>query len=303
MNERIRFIPRLKRGRIIPLILLVSLCCSAQKSAEFFTVSYSSASKSRFGDGGRAGLDVLDMNLITPTIDIGENTKLNNIFAYKLLDYELPAEAGEARNYPGKLHDIQYALLIRQKLDKQWNLMFVPQFIVRSNFKSNFGTRDLFPALAVIAMRKSRNHEGLEWGYGASYSRDFTKNTFTPLFAISYLSSRYRVDMVLPVKAQFVLTPSKTFEYGIEANLETGIYNIGTKNDFGWQYTRTMNVPVGMTAAAEIYGMLWVKAKVGMQFLREYDFLDRSYSVVKNQEGTIEASAYASLGISLRLKE
>ncbi|ANF52867.1 hypothetical protein A0O34_21125 [Chryseobacterium glaciei] len=302
MNEKIRYTPKLQWSKIVLLTILVPLYCNAQES-EFFSASYSRVAKSELEKGDHLGVDVIDLNLITPTINFGKNTKFNNMFAYKSFNYNHEGATEKGIVYPEKLHDIQYALLIRQKLNDRWNLMIVPQLIIRSNFKSSFGSRDFFPALAMVAMHKSSNHGGLQWGYGASYSKDFTKNTFTPLFAVTYLSSSYRVDMMLPIKAQFVMTPSKSWEYGIDANLETAIYQIGTENDFGARYTRTINVPVGLTAAAKISGMVWVKAKVGMQFLREYDFLDSTYSVMKSHGNTIESSLYASIAISLRLKE
>lgn len=302
MNDRIRYSSTLQWSKILALTLLIPAFSDAQET-EFFSASYSGVSKSETQTGDKLGVDMIDLNLITPTINIGKNTKLNNILAYRSLNYNPTAKTEKSANYPGSLNDIQYALLIRQKLNDQWNLMVIPQLIVRSNFKSNFGSRDFFPALAMVAMNKSRKHEGLQWGYGASYSRDFTKNTITPLFAVNYTSSKYHVDMLLPIKAQFVMTPGKFWEYGIDANLETGIYHVGTKNDFGARYTRTINIPVGLTAAAKISGMFWVKAKVGMQFLREYDFMDSSFKVMDSQGGTIESSPYASIGISLRLKE
>lgn len=302
MNEKIRYTPRLQWSKILLLTSLIPLYCRAQES-EFFSAFYSRVANSKLENGNHLGVDVIDLNLITPTINIGKNTKLNNMFAYRSLNYNPEAMTEKGDHYPGSLHDIQYSLLIRQNLNEQWNLMVVPQLIVRSNFKNSFGSRDFFPALAVVAMNKSRKHEGLQWGYGASYSRDFTKNTITPLYAVNYTSSKYRVDVLLPIKAQFVMTPSKFWEYGIDANFETGIYHMGTKNDFGARYTRTISVPVGVTAAAKISGMFWVKAKVGMQFLREYDFMDSSFKVMDSQGATIGSSPYASIGISLRLKE
>lgn len=302
MNGRIRYSTTLQWSKLLALTILIPAFSDAQES-EFFSASYSSVARSEAQTGDKLSVDVIDLNLITPTINVGKNTKLNNILAYRSLNYNPDAVAQKEANYPGNLNDIQYALLIRQKLNDQWNLMVIPQLIVRSNFKNSFGSRDFFLALAMVAMNKSRKYEGLQWGYGASYSRDFTKNTITPLFAVNYTSSKYRVDMMLPIKAQFVMTPSNFWEYGIDANFETGIYHIGTKNDFGARYTRTISVPVGLTAAAKISGMFWVKAKVGMQFLREYDFMDSSFKVMDSQGATIKSSPYLSIGISLRLKE
>ena len=49
---------------------------------------------------------------------------------------------------------------------------------------------------------------------------------------------------------------------------------------FYGNYVRTINIPVGVTAAAKISGMFWVKAKIGMQFLRKYDFIDSSLKLL-----------------------
>ncbi|MDQ0595244.1 hypothetical protein QFZ37_003613 [Chryseobacterium ginsenosidimutans] len=303
MDKKIMCTLKLWGLKVMVIILLIPFCIYGQESTEFFSASYSVASRSRAVNVGNVRVGTVDINLITPTINIGKNLKLNNIFAYKSSNYAVRSEEGNAISYPGNLSDLQYALLMRQQLNKRWSLIALPQLIVRSNFKSNFGSRDFFPALAVIAMNQSANHKGLQWGYGGSYSRDFTKNTFTPLFAVSYSSSDYRVDIMLPVKAQFVMTPSKILEYGIDANLETAIYNIGTKNDYGAQYTKTINIPVALTGAVKIKGMVWIKAKVGMNFAREYEFLDSSFKALDGRSHNIESSPYASIGISLRIKE
>ena len=300
MKDRIRRASKLECSAIFFLVPLISSFLSAQES-EFFSASYSSAPQSEVQTGNKLGINIVDINLITPTISIGKNTKLNNIISYRSLNYNLDVGSQKNFSHPGSLNDIQYSLLIRQKLNDSWNLMVIPQVIIRSNFKNSFGSRDFFPAVAMIAMNKSKNHEGLQWGYGASYSRDFTKNTITPLFAVNYTSPKYRVDLLLPIKAQFVMTPSKLWEYGVDATFETGIYHIGSKNDFYGSYVRTINIPVGLTAAAKISGMFWVKAKIGMQFLREYDFMDSSFKTADFQEFKIKSAPYVSVGVSMRL--
>ncbi|RZJ39494.1 MAG: hypothetical protein EOO18_00350 [Chryseobacterium sp.] len=70
---------------------------------------------------------------------------------------------------------------------------------------------------------------------------------------------------------------------------------------FYGNYVRTINIPVGLTAAAKISGMFWVEAKIGMQFLREYDFMDSSFKTADFQEFNIKSSPYASVGVSMRL--
>jgi len=143
MNDRIRYSTTLQWSKLLALTILIPAFSDAQES-EFFSASYSSVARSEAQTGDRLSVDVIDLNLITPTINVGKNTKLNNILAYRSLNYNPDAVAQKEANYPGNLNDIQYALLIRQKLNDQWNLMVIPQLIVRSNFKNSFGSRDFF---------------------------------------------------------------------------------------------------------------------------------------------------------------
>jgi len=289
--------------KAVLIALLIPSSIHAQESTEFFNLSYSNIGKYGNSNTNKVAVDMMDMNLITPTINIGKKTKINNMLNYRLLDYSPDSRTEKKIEDLGNLSDIQYALLVRHQISERWNIIALPQIILRSNFRSNFGSRDFFPALAILAMNKSRNNERLTWGYGGSYSRDFTKNTFTPLFSVSYSSPKFRLEALLPVKAQIVISPSNFWEYGIDANLETAIYNVGSKNDLETQYLKTISLPVTMTAALKIHGMFWVKAKVGMMFLRNYDLLDRSYDPIFGKENQIESSPYFSIGLSLRLKE
>jgi len=302
MNIKNQKLQSIHWKKLLLIVIFMPQYFQNQELIEFFSASYFSTPKSGIkNNDGKIGLNTLDISIITPTFNIGERTKLNNMASYKSLDFN-PGSKAISSIFPGQLNEIQYSLLFRRQLTEQWNLFILPQLIVRSDFKTDFGSRDFFPALAILAFNRSRKRTRLQWGYGVSYSRDFTKNTLTPLFAVNYTSSKFRMDIMLPLKAQFVMTPSKFWEYGVDINVENGIYNIGKRNVLNAQYARTINVPIGFTAATKISGMFWLKAKVGMQFFREYDFLDSNFKVLQNQE-RINSAPYASIGISLRIKE
>lgn len=293
---------QIKFNIIVLALFFMPLMSRAQESTEFFSLSYSQVPASDFSKSpGNTAVANLEAYLITPTIKLGKKTNLNNIFTYKLADYNFNQTGQDGRGYPKKLTDIQYSLLLRQGLNEHWSLFVLPQVIVRSDFEHNFTGNDLFPALSVLAVHSSRNYKKLDIGYGLSYSRDYTKNTISPVFAITYITSQFRLDALLPVRVEFVLTPGQFWEYGLEVNFNTAIYRTDMP-DPDIKYIRSINLPICAGLARKIYGMLWVKAKAGMTLSRQYDVLDGDYHVIKNQANEINPSAYAIFGISLRSK-
>ena len=49
--------------------------------------------------------------------------------------------------------------------------------------------------------------------------------------------------------------------------------------------------------------MLWLNAKAGMLFLRNYDAMNAEYKVIDNLKTTFKPSPFINVGISLRLKD
>ena len=198
---------------------------------------------------------VLDSYLITPTIILGKKTTLNNIFAYKLTNFEYKNPTNALINLPEQLTDIQYTLLLRHKISTNWNLMMLPQLIIRSDFEGKFTNDAFFPAFVAIANHKSQKNDRLTLGYGLSYSRDFLKNTISPVLAVSYTSPHFRINAVLPNNAQLTFIPEESWEFGTAVNVETAIYSTKITSGFNAKYLRTINLPVSLTASHNIYGM------------------------------------------------
>jgi len=246
---------------------------------------------------------VLDSYLITPTIILGKKTTLNNIFAYKLTNFEYKNPTNALINLPEQLTDIQYTLLLRHKISTNWNLMMLPQLIIRSDFEGKFTNDAFFPAFVAIANHKSQKNDRLTLGYGLSYSRDFLKNTISPVLAVSYTSPHFRINAVLPNNAQLTFIPEESWEFGTAVNVETAIYSTKIASGFNAKYLRTINLPVSLTASHNIYGMLWLNAKAGMLFLRNYDAMNAEYKVIDNLKTTFKPSPFINVGISLRLKD
>jgi len=284
-------------------MFLMPLISGAQESTEFFSLSYSQAAAANFNKSpGNATIGSLESNLITPTIKLGKNTNINNLLTYKFTNYNFDAAACDAQGYPKSLTDIQYSLLVRQALNEQWTMYVLPQVTARSDFEHKFTSGDLFASMSLLAIRKSKKYEKLEMGYGISYSQDYTKNTISPLFTISYSTPKFRLEALLPIKAQFVLTPVQLWEYGLEINLKTAIYRSDMPNP-EIKYIRTINVPINFSVARKIYGMLWAKADAGVLLSRQYDVVDNNFRIMKEQVNTIDPSPYATIGISLRTKK
>nr|WP_315247121.1 hypothetical protein [uncultured Flavobacterium sp.] len=291
---------KFKKINVLSLIVLFSLSGKAQEAKDFFSLSYSSAIESKIkNDSTRMSFSSLETNLITPTINIGKRTKINNMFSYKFSEFDFKNKT----DHYTQLSDIQYLLLIRHQINTRYSLIILPQFIIRSDFENSFGSHDIFPAVAAIFMNSLKRNDRFKLGYGISYSRDFLKNTITPLFAISYDSEKIHFNALLPNNIQLIITPNKVWEYGMVINLETAIYNSPSNIDFNAKYIRTFGVPVLFNTSRNISGMLWINAKAGMNIVKEYEVLDADFLTVKNQKRSVTPTPYISIGLSFKLKE
>lgn len=299
MNIKFIFL-KFKNINAFSLTVLFSLSSRAQEAQDFFSLSYSQAIESKIkNDSTKMRFSSLEANLITPTIKIGNTTKLNNIFFYKFSELDFRND----RHSYTQLSDIQYSLLIRHQINTQYSLLILPQFIIRSDFESSFGSHDIFPAIAAIFMNSLKKNNKFKLGYGISYSRDFVKNTITPLFAISYDSEKIHFNTLLPNNIQLTMTPNKYWEYGMTINLETAIYNSQNNMNFNSKYIRMLGVPILFNASRNIDGMLWINAKAGMNVFKEYQTLNTDYIAIKSQKRSIQPSPYITIGLSLKLKE
>lgn len=292
------------KTNLIILIFLFSLSGKAQEKDEFFSLNYSQAAPAKFNNSNsEMAIGSLDTYLITPTIKLGNNMKMNNILSYKFSEYDFSNNTNASDELKQQLTDAKWSALFRYNLDERRYLFILPQIIYRSDLQNKLNSKDFFPAISAIIYHSLKRNNKLKIGYGLSYSKDYFKNNITPLLALSYESKRLRFEAILPGNAQLTFLPNQNWEYGMLINLETAVYNAGSDSNAETKYIRTINIPLLLNVSKRIDGMLWLNAKAGVSLIKDYSMLDTHFDLVQNQNHNLNPSPYFSIGLSMRLKE
>ena len=275
----------------------------AQKNAEVAYFNYVIVPKSDFKEGtGNASLNSAEFNLVTPTIHLAKNTKLNTILYYRLSGYNFNETSLESLNIPEQFHEVKATFLMRHTFNANWELLFVPRINLRSDFEASIGKKDLFPALSAIGMRTSQNNPKRRWGFGLNYNNDFGKNSIMPILAFTYTSENMRFSTYFPNNASVVFFSKKKMEYGFAYSADPTLVHVTTNNAI--EYIRTLNFYVHPTFAYNITSNVWLNLKAGYVLRRNFDLYTSNFeSPSSDFENKLKASVFVQIGLSLRSKQ
>lgn len=284
------------------IIVRMHFICYSQSATDFLSINYSTISKSEFKDEvGEAQLSHFDFNFVTPTIQLNSKTKINNIIYYRLSNYQYSSFSNSIDALPQELHEIKYTLLTRHKFNSKWELLLVPRISIRSDFKDNLNSNDLFPAVSTIVMKTSQKNERLKWGFGLNYNNDLGKNSIIPILAFSYVSDKMKFTTYFPNNANLIFLPTKKMEYGFGFTTDPTLFHINTIDSI--DYLRTLNVAVHPILSYNLSSNLWVNAKAGWVLRRNFDFCNSNFQPpTDDYENQLKTSAFVQIGFSLRTK-
>lgn len=289
------------------LLIGVSITGATQNPQEFLSITYSALPQADFKDmQGKAGLQNLEFNLITPTIKAGKKTTFNNAVNYQLARYSFENLHFGWRNLPKTFHDIRYSIIVRHSFNKNWSLLALPRINIRSDFKGKLSMDDVFPGIAAVGLYTSTRNSNLRYGLGVTYNRDIREHTILPLVALMFASPKMRVNILLPSYANIVFTPSAKLEPGFAFNISPAIYhtNVPIINGQQTKYIRTFNVFIAPTLSYNLGGMFWLNARAGYALFRRYEVWNEHYKPKADfMENGLKAAPFGSLGIGLRVKD
>jgi hypothetical protein len=251
---------------------------------------------------GEVSLRNFDLNFVMPTIKIKTKTKINNVIYYRLSQYDYKNLPTATIQLPKELHEIKYTLLVRHTFNQKYEMLIVPRFNIRSDFKAKFGNKDMFPAISAILMKTSQKSENFKWGIGLNYNNDLGKNSLLPIIAFKYSSEKTRFNAYFPNNATLTFFPSKKLEYGIAFTSDATLSHINTVE--GIDYLRTLNVNLNPTFSYNVVSNIWLNLKAGLVLKRKYDLYNSNFETPSDDfENKLKPSAYAQIGFSLRSKE
>ena len=289
--------------QVVLFFCLVTFSVSSQKSFDFLNLNHSIYSNSQFKNKvGEASLRNFDLNFVTPTLKIKTKTKINNVIYYRLSQYDYKNLPPETIQLPKELHEIKYTLLVRHAFNQKYEMLFVPRFNIRSDFKAKFGNKDMFPAISAILMKTSQKNENFKWGIGLNYNNDLGKNSLLPIIAFKYSSEKTRFNAYFPNNATLTFFPSKKTEYGIAFISDAILSHISTVD--GIDYLRTLNVNLNPTFSYNLTSNIWLNLKAGLVLSRKYDLYNNNFETPSvDFESKLKPSAYAQIGFSFRSNE
>ena len=248
----------------------------------------------------KASLQIVEANLILPEFNLGQKVKVYTNLNYKNSFYNYE---NESDFYPEKLNDLRVGFFGRYSYSENLEFIISPRINIRSDFSREFGSKDVFPSLNGIGLRRSTENPNLIYGFGITYNNDLNKDVVLPLLYLKYTNDWVRVYAILPSFAYVILTPIEKFEYGLSYNLDASIFNIQRFDaSQSNNYLKTMNITLAPTIGYNFYKDFWLNTKVGCSGFRDYRFLDNQFEeYYSNDENRLSISLYVNMGISLRM--
>lgn len=251
---------------------------------------------------GSSSYSQIEANLFLPGIKIGEKTEIFTNLNYKSNSYgteDLPEEV-----FPEQLHDIRLGFIVRHKISENWEAILAPRLNARTDFKEDFGKRDIFPSVHLLGLITAPKNPNLTYGLGISYNNEAKKNLVIPLAFLQYQGEDFRVYTIIPSFVFFLMTPTEKFEYGLSVNLEAGIFHVNRFSlDDSPNYLTIQNTTIAPTIAYNFYKNFWLNAKAGYALPGKYQMLDADFEILPEfEKNTFNGGFYANVGVSLRLK-
>lgn len=289
----------LLRFFLLMCVLFFDVAGFSQTNTDFAAVNYSLLPQSEFKNGaGEVQLSHFDLNFVTPTIKLGNKTKINSIIYYRFSHYDY----SETNVLPNELHEIKYSLLTRHSFNSSWELLLLPRISVRSDFKAGLNHSDLFPAVSAVAMKTSQKNPNFKWGFGLNYNNDLAKNSVIPIAAFVYTNPKLRFNAYLPNNANLTFLSGKKMEYGLGFTTDPVIIHLNDLESV--DYLRTLNVPVNAIFSYNVISNVWLNCKAGWMLHRDFDLYDSDFETPSDDfENNIKSAAFFQIGLSLRTKQ
>ncbi len=128
-------------------------------------------------------------------------------------------------------HGIEYTFVLVRQLSEKWNLTAVVTPGLHTDFEAGLSSDDFNVETALILGRQYS--ERFTLGFGLAYSFKYGQGYPLPFLSVAWTNgSSARIDMLLPVRAEFWYLPSQRIELGLAARVSGNQYH-GDPDRFG----------------------------------------------------------------------
>lgn len=284
--------------------MIISYHANTQTLNDPIYINYSILPKSNFdSQNGNLTTDFVEVNTLTPAINLNDKIKVYNAFYYRNSDLNYGGKFPESNTFPNSLQDIRYSAIIRDQLNTHLEIVMMPRIMIRSDLKQSINGSDLFPQIAVFANYAVNGNPNFKIGLGGALNNDFKKNAFVVLGTLFYNSNKIKIEIIYP-NANFLYKKSENFELGIFATVDGAISRIG-KFQLGNEevnYFRTFQLFIAPTITHRIYKQIFGHLKIGFTPIRSFETMNSNFKAIQNQNFEMKSSLFFRTGFSFRLK-
>lgn len=294
--------------KIVSFYCIIGYCMviKAQMLNDPIYVNFTSLPNSSLSDRkGKIGINFLEVNAATPPVKLGKSTQLINGFYYRNSNVQTSEDFDYKNQYPNTLHDIRYTLIVRTQISQNWEAVFIPRLIFRTDFSQSFSNKDFFPQVVALANYSVKGNEKFKIGLGFALNNDFERNAVIPIGSLYYEGEKLKVEMVYP-NTNIVYKQNEDFEWGLFATVDGSISRISpflTKNNNQAEYLRQFQLIVAPTISHRISKSFFGHLKIGYSPVRNIEHLNGSFNAIAGENMDIQGGFFVRAGISLRIKK
>ncbi|MEL6194593.1 MAG: DUF6268 family outer membrane beta-barrel protein [Bacteroidota bacterium] len=197
-------------------------------------------------------------------------------------------------------HAIIYNLSVVKILSPNWRLLVNLSPTLASDFNESLNGSDFLFQASGLAM--NTKNKKFKYGFGLAYTTRFGRQILIPTGVIKYNTQKMELDVALPNKLSLLFNTHKTFNFGLEAALDGGLFNNSSEsqivNDLIDKagYSR---VNVGPTISLKVKDAMKIYLVGGMAVGRRLEFIDAAGETL---DRTPENGPFVKVGVSINPK-
>jgi hypothetical protein len=222
---------------------------------------------------------------------IAKKVKWDNTFNYKAAFFD--------GGLNSDFQDINYAASFVYTKNKKNFIIANARLNYRSQINRAASVDAIFPTVSVGYMRQSQTNKSIRWAVGANYNNDFGKNVILPFFIFNYETQKLKFNATLPSSILLLIRSNPKFYYGLNATLNSGIFQTNRPND---EKIQLLNANMFAFSQLKLHQKLWLEAKPGFTIRRDYNFLQSNFDALPNNgKNTFDHNFVFTMGLIYRM--
>lgn len=234
---------------------------------------------------------------LAPVMYANGKTILMNKLAFRRLDsYYKNWNDLQGGNRIDNVQEIEYSFTVVRQLSEKWNLTAMVNHGLYSDFQGDLSRNDFNLSSAFILGRQYSERFSL--GFGLAYTLKYGSAIPIPFVTMNWTNgSKLRVELLLPIMAEFWYLPSEKLELGLTAKVSGNQYHGDPARYAGADPKMSYSVvTAGPSVKYQMSKSIALRVDAGATLLRRFEFYDGD---VKQNSLDLKESGFIRAGIQI----